>query len=210
MRILLVLSAMLVFTGIALSEQSTLGVNLSLGIPVGDFASTTNDEAGMALTGVDIGLDYTNPWKENLYWGLLINLGSNAVDKSPIEKDLPGAKVTVDYWSHLLLMAKGGRSFKISDNLAAHGEILLGIMRAATPEIKAETSTLIYTQSSGSGSSVAYGFGGNIIYKNRLDLGLKYCYGNPEFKLESYTGNKYTIHQHTSLVFISVGYLFHL
>ncbi len=206
-----VIAALLcLFATFALAENSTLTINLDFPSPVGDFSSTSGDEAGYAQTGFGFGLDYTKQVKNNYHWGVTMLLDANPYDDSDLKKEIPSAKVSSTSWSTFWLMMKGGISHKLSDAVEGNGNIFLGLMRSATPEITAETTTQKLILTSANGSSLAYGLGGNIIIKNHWNIGLAYMYGEPEFTMENLDGSTDKYKQHTSLVHILIGYRFNL
>jgi hypothetical protein len=130
------------------AQEDTRGyVTIGLGpsIPFADFASTStsNDDAGYALTGGNLNIAFAYKLGTHLGLTAMFTATSNEVNVDAIaddfDEEFPAADwtVTADRWRIGGFMIGGFATFPASENLSFDVRLLGGVLQSVMPEIRA-------------------------------------------------------------------------
>lgn len=193
-----------------------LAFHVGAGFPVGDFGSgaITNEEAGFAKTGVNVGLQYVYKLGKNLGLGAGAFYNFFNADKSVAIPDNGGTiNVSLDHWQFYGLAVGPTVTIDLDEQVCLDLRGLAGVATANTPRIKYQGNALL--KEDWSTTPVLQG-GANVRVK--MNNSRLYIFGNmdftylyPDFTVTSYD-NSFTekIKQRMSVFNLTGGVGFRL
>jgi hypothetical protein len=190
----LLLTLFFLLTSINLVAQTNSDMQLSqhfrllggLSLPIGDFGATSGAHAGLAKSGFSLGAEYSNEDSNGFELGLLGCYSINSIDEAEIEKQFLSAfesgTVSAGSWSLLNLMGSVGFISKSSPNMSIYGKGYAGLLIGTIPEITIDVSGTTITQESATATAIGYGIGGGLLINEKIDIGVRYLTGEPEYE----------------------------
>ncbi len=178
-------------------------------IPREDFASTAGDRSAAAETGFGLGVDARYAFTPSLSWMGSLNLSFNGMVPNAL---LRGSDATVSTDSWIIFCILNG--LKLTGTVSPGVDMFLfgqvGVLYATIPKIIITSSTQRLSQSAGTASSLAYGYGAGIAISH-FELCFRYFTGEPEYNISVSGGGVSaagSFKQPVSCVFITGGYRF--
>jgi opacity protein-like surface antigen len=206
MKKLLILTSGLIFcmgvfaqeTKAPLKKNNYLSLSAGPAFPMGDFASkdiTTNEQAGMAQSGLSVNLQYAHTWGT---LGIVAQgfYNSHSVQSTTID----GIQIDMDHWQYYGLMVGPAFIKPVSANgrMILDAKALVGAVNANSPQFSIGGQPLINEKWN---TTVGYGvgMGMKLLFGKSMfaQLGLDYLAMSPEFTIEGDaiedpTGTEYT------------------
>jgi hypothetical protein len=211
-KLLTVLSIMICFMALAQenngnNKKSFLSLNLGASIPLGDFssASLTNEEAGFALTGITLDMNYLYHFTENVGLAATGFYNMNGLDISKLREETGIRSLKMDHWQFIGLAAGPAFSFEMSPKVMGDIRVMGGIATANSPDITTNGSPLIPEDWGTSGLFQAgVGCRVKIGPNSYFSGGVDYRYLKPTFKV-TVDNETISAEQNMSLLNISLG-----
>lgn len=189
-------------------KKSFLSFQLGPSIPVGDFVSTdlaSNDQAGFALTGITLDLNYLYQITENVGLAASGFYNMNGLDISKLRELTGVPSLKMDHWQFIGLVVGPAFSFEMSPKAMADIRVMGGIATANSPDVKVNGTPLVPEDWGGAGVFQAgIGCRVNLGSKTYFTGGVDYRYLQPTFKVK-YDSTADEVKQNMSVVNISVG-----
>ncbi len=193
-----------------------IALHVGVGFPVGDFGSNTisNEEAGFAKTGVNVGLQYVYKLGKNLGVGAsgFYNF-FNASKSINVPGNGGSTVVGLDHWQYYGLAIGPTVTIDLDEQVCLDLRALAGVAAANAPRVKLQNTALI--KEDWSSTSVLQG-GANLRVKmnnSRLYIfaNMDFTYLYPDFTVTSYD-NAFTekIKQRMSVLNLTGGVGFRL
>ena len=205
-----------VFMGLTLIAQETtekekksfISFQLGPSIPIGDFVSTdlvANDQAGFALTGITLDLNYLYSITENVGLAASGFYNMNSLDISKLREVTGEPTLKMDHWQFIGLVVGPAFSFEMSPKAMADIKVMGGIATANSPDVTTNGSPLVPEDWGGSGVFQAgIGCRVNLGSKTYFSGGIDYRYLRPTFKVK-YDTSAEEVRQNMSVLNISIG-----
>lgn len=188
-------------------KKSFLAFQLGASIPLGDFVSATldNEDAGFALTGVTLDLNYMYSFTENVGLAASAFYNVNGLDISKLREVTGVSSLKMDHWQFIGLVAGPAFSFEMSPKVQGDMRIMGGIATANSPDVSVNGSPLVPEDWGGSGVFQAglgcrVKLGGNSYFSGGID----YRYLRPKFSVNA-NGTNMEVEQNMSVLNLSVG-----
>lgn len=193
-----------------------IAVHIGAGFPVGDFGSntTSNEEAGFAKTGVNVGIQYVYKLGKNLGLGAgaFYNF-FNASKSVSIPTNGGSTSVSLDHWQYYGLVIGPTVTLDLDEQVSLDLRGMAGIAAANAPRVKLQNTAML--KEDWSSTSVLQG-GANLRVKMNnarvyIFANMDFTYVYPEFTVTSYD-NSYTqkIKQRMSVLNLTGGVGFRL
>lgn len=204
----------IIFCFIALAQESNsnnkksyLSLQLGASIPLGDFASASlnNEEAGFALTGISLDMNYLYHFTENVGLAATGFYNMNGLDISKLREVTGIRSLKMDHWQFIGLAAGPAFSFEMSPKVMGDIKVMGGIATANSPDVTSNGFTLVPEDWGTSGLFQA-GVGCRIKIgpNSYFSGGLDYRYLNPTFKV-IVDNETITAEQNISALNVSLG-----
>jgi hypothetical protein len=172
-------------------------------VPVGDFAASIGSRASFAALGFGFGIELTTEVVRGFELGVFGVICHNAMSKDEVathfRKLLGRAFVgtSATNWQLLWLAGEAGLRSQLSTSSDFYARSNLGVLWGNGPEFSISTAPPYperFSQSSASGTGLAYGFAAGIIVKNRFDIGIRFLAAQPAYNITQtsyyYSGTK--------------------
>jgi hypothetical protein len=188
-------------------KKSFLSANLGASIPLGNYASVNleNEEAGFALTGVTLDLNYLYSFNENVGLAASGFYNMNGLDISKLREATGVRSLKMDHWQFIGLAAGPAFSYEFSPKIMGDIRIMGGIATANSPDVKTNGTTLVPEDWATSGLFQAgMGCRVNIGTNTFFTGGLDYRFLKPTFKVKV-DNERMSVEQNISLLNLSVG-----
>jgi hypothetical protein len=189
------------------NKKSFLSLNLGASIPIGDFSSATlnNEEAGFALTGISLDMNYLYHFTKNVGLAASGFYNMNGLDISKLREATGVRTLKMDHWQFIGLAAGPAFSFEMSPKVTGDIRIMGGVATANSPDVTTNGSTLVPEDWGTSGLFQAglgcrVKIGANTYFSGGVD----YRYLQPTFKVKVDT-ETISAEQNMSLLNICVG-----
>ena len=178
------------------ADPMRFSLNAGVSLPQGDFGSTSGKTAGYATTGFCAALDATKMLSETASWVSTFNLSLNKMDESIISSQIGGLSVSTGYYATSWIMTGFGFETPVSlvSNLYAVGQI--GALYSNFPDITISSGGSSITQTTTSSLTFALGFIVGIKFE-KVKIGVRYYYGNPEYEESVSSGGSTTTAKET-------------
>ena len=162
-------------------EQKPVNIRIraGLGIPTGDFASTTGDESGAAALGFALGVDIMHSLNATSAIGGSATVSFNSVD---LGVGLP-AGVDLGSWTTVWLTVAAEVHGPSEMSVQPYFQPRVGLLIASGPTITAGGSTLDYS----TGTAIAYGGAVGFKFAGRVTFEGSFLAGRPEFTVNART-----------------------
>lgn len=188
-------------------KKSFLSANLGASIPIGDFVSATldNEEAGFALTGITLDLNYLYSFHKNVGLAASAFYNMNGLDISKLRDATGIPSLKMDHWQFIGLAAGPAFTFEMGPKAMGDIKIMGGIATANSPDVTTNGSPLVPEDWGTSGLFQA-GMGCRIKIGTNAYFtgGLDYRYLKPTFKMDVGTYST-SVKQNMSVLNITVG-----
>lgn len=193
-----------------------LAVHVGAGFPVGDFGSNTisNEEAGFAKTGVNVGVQYAYKLGKNLGLGAgAFYSFFNAAKSVSIPDNGGSISVSLDHWQYYGLTIGPVLTLHLDDQVCLDLRAMAGVATANAPRVNFQGSALL--REDWSSTPVMQG-GANIRVKMKnsrvyIFANMDFTYLEPDFTITTYD-ESYTqkIKQRMSVLNLTGGVGFRL
>ena len=152
-------------------------------LPVGDFSSSLGDHAGMAQTGIALGIDGNIGVAPELDWMVTGNVAFNSMDVSPVVA-LTGYSIDAGSWTTIWMMTGLKAHGPVAPNIEISGFGEIGLLIGMIPEVHFFTPYGSSSQNSSTASAFCFSLGGGVSF-NRFGLIFRYLGGEPEFTISA-------------------------
>lgn len=195
-----------------ISKSNTLFVGL--GIPTGDFSSTsaTENKAGFAKSGFSFAYEMANP--QNTIPGMIsLGVALNPINEKALSKitqlQFPNNRVTLSSGSYVSVSSMLGLQLETSvlPELKIYGLGQGGVLFSYMPDWEIKVDNNSATQTFQISTSFAYELGGGIKLYNNFNIGVRYLASNTEY-VTTISNTEFKMPLSTSITQIMVGIMF--
>lgn len=182
-------------------------VHGGVGIPVGELGKTTGTTAGLANTGFIVGADLNYMLGDIASWVTSLDFSFHGIDETAL--GVP-TSISRDIGSWLLVWPVTGiRITPVgSSDVRPYAQVQVGLLAGSSPSMSFSNGTDQVTQSSASGTSMAFSAGVGVHVGRKVSIGARYFYGEPEYEISltspSLSG-RFKYKQPTSVIALVLG-----
>jgi len=193
-------SMLLLFPLLGMAQETTekapekyqyIAVHVGAGFPVGDFGSntTTNEEAGFAKSGINVGVQYAYKLGKNLGLGAgaFYNF-FNAAKSVSVPGNGGSISVSLDHWQYYGLAIGPVLTLDLDDQVSMDLRAMAGVASANAPRVNFQGSALL--REDWSSTPVLQG-GANLRVKTNnsriyIFANMDFTYLEPDFTITTY------------------------
>lgn len=193
------------------ARSLSLTLHGGLGFPLGEFAETSGPTAGIAKTGFMLGADLDCMLGDFASWVTSVDFAFHATNQAALT--IPtGYSGDIGSWLMIWPMTGFRLSVKGSDEVKPYAQAQVGILAGSSPPVTLTSESQSVSQSSVSGTSVAFGAGAGLYIGRQFSVGARYFHGEPEYEISAVSSSgagikgKYT--QPTSIIVLMLGITF--
>jgi hypothetical protein len=184
------------------TSHSRFSIFAGLSLPTGKFASTKVKGAGSAKAGFGGGLEFSYELAKSFDIGILCDISMNSIDIAELESmwrtyfsdnaDNPDqVSVETSQWLTFDMMGSLGFNTRISPIVKLYGKAYAGSLFGIYPKMEMTittdiSDTYLLIQEEDNAFTVGYGFSCGLIIKDRIDFGLLFTSGEPEYRHKLY------------------------
>ncbi|MFZ1977136.1 MAG: hypothetical protein WAV76_04205 [Bacteroidota bacterium] len=188
----LILLSIVLFCSHTYAQDSSLFMHYSIfggaAFPLGDFSSTTANDAGFAHTGLCAMVEADKNISEDVYWASSIALAVNPMDQSSLENytgvqggnflKYNGSNVSTGSYLTAWLMTGVGFELPVSSAVKIYSVEQIGLLISKIPPITGYYVGSSVTETATTGAAFAVGLGAGVIMHD-INLSLRYYTGEP-------------------------------